>query len=234
MADTSIQWNNDINYLDISALKVESAQNASVSGTGIVFTNTGYITFSQHWEFTGDASKFNTGNMRLSLSISNNVEITTPHWSGVIASIVVSYWIKGEESYFESKQTVYSIPMSPTSAASTFDVSKIIQTDESNYVASLKVTFRCVEYLGQSLTNIKLIRAVSLNDNILSQVNSSLSNQQLYKITFGENGFISTYKNGVSEYRYLVDKSNIVGLVHQPSGFTIYIEFVEGDLPSGN
>ena len=89
MADTSIQWNNDINYLDISALKVESAQNASVSGTGIVFTNTGYITFSQHWEFTGDASKFNTGNMRLSLSISNNVEITTPHWSGVIESIVV-------------------------------------------------------------------------------------------------------------------------------------------------
>lgn len=230
MANTSIQWN-DTNYLDISTLTPESSQNASVSNGEISFTGIGYVTYKQHWEYTGDPNIFNTPNLRLSLSIQTPSAVNNKYRSDIIMNVSVTYWVKGQETYVESDQVVYNIIPTPSGTAESFSYNGIVQLDESKFVATLIVTFRCVTYMEQVLSLIKLNRAVSINDTIRNEINSSLARGQLTKVDFYTDGFTATFESSTLSYKYLVKDGQLVGLIHQPTGFTVTITQDGGPMP---
>ena len=230
MANTSIQWN-DTNYLDISQLTPEASQNASVSNGTITFTGVGFITFKQHWEYTGDANVFNTPYMRLSMLVNDPTLVANRYRSDIIVSIGVTYWVKGQETYAESDQTMYNIIPAPASTSDSFGYNGSVQLDESKFVATLTVTFRCTQFLQQSISQVVLNRAVSINDTIRNEINSSLARGQLTKVDFYTDGFTATFESSTLSYKYLVQDGQLVGLIHQPTGFTVTITQDGGPMP---
>lgn len=230
MANTSIQWN-DTNYLDISTLTPESSQNASASNGEISFTDVGYITYKQHWEYTGDADAFNTPYMRLALIVEDPTLVANKYRSDIIISVGVTYWVKGQETYTESDQVVYNIIPAPDMTSDSFSYVGAVQLDESKLIATLTVTFRCTKYLQQKLSQIVLNRAVSINDTIRNEINSSLARGQLTKVDFYTDGFTATFESSTLSYKYLVQDGQLVGLIHQPTGFTVTITQDGGPMP---